>query len=53
MAFQGKWPVRTKAVSNQVLEQVGHNYLRCDNFIENDNNANNIIAKYKRICGKI
>ena len=55
MAFQGKYPVRSKIiVNNKPIEQVSNfTYLGCDTSYNYDNDMENKINKFQAICGTI
>lgn len=55
MAFKGKFPVRSKIVINgNIIDQVSHfNFLGCDISYEYENDVDNKLHKYQRMCGTI
>ena len=55
MAFQGKWPLRSKIViDNVIMEQVNNfKYLGCEVSFDREHDIPQKIAKFNLICGTI
>jgi hypothetical protein len=56
MAFQGKCPIRSKVILNNksIIQQVSNfNYLGCNVTYKYDEDLNDILSKFKKICGVI
>jgi hypothetical protein len=55
IAFEGKYPVRSKImINNKITEQVKNfNYLDCDISYNYDDDLQNKSHKFKYMCGTI
>jgi hypothetical protein len=56
MAFQGKYPIRSKIILNNklIIEQVSNfNYLGCNVTYKYDEDLNHKLSKFQNMCGVI